>query len=445
MATTVKANTLTLQNAVSKYVMREQFCDVTLVSDDFHQFPAHKIVLSAFSPILEKLLISSNQKNDQTVLYLRGFNSLDLQTMLRFMYGGEVLTENIDEGFKQLSSNLIILGISDTSKNPSECSKVPEKQNLENLKNNYKVFNKSDLSIEILEEEQKDSTVDDDTVNAALDLRTNQKVTEDTSDPKDAEEVPVVASRRPPANYFKLIEGVESTFECLFCEEKCPSKTILRRHNRTVHLNIENYECKVCQKKFEKLYNLDNHFHSYHREHDVQCSKCDLTAGSKQIIYQHYVKEHIDILFKCKECSFETHTENLLKSHVKIVHEKNTNKINCDQCGQLMSRNYLREHTEMKHSGKRFPCSTCPFQATSRQYLKIHEKSQHTGVVEKCEQCDFKTKFIGNLKMHIEVNHAGLRFTCEYCEQIFRSKTQMKRHQILKHNVSHVFRNYNNQ
>ena len=68
MATTVKASDLTLQNAVSKYVMKEQFCDVTLVSDDFHQFPAHKIVLSAFSPVLEKLLLSSNQKTDQTVL-----------------------------------------------------------------------------------------------------------------------------------------------------------------------------------------------------------------------------------------------------------------------------------------------------------------------------------------------------------------------------------------
>ena len=92
MASTVKSNTLTLQNAVSKYVMREQFCDVTLVSDDFHQFPAHKIVLSAFSPVLEKLLLSSNQKSDQTVLYIRGFKSLALQTVLHFLSKKMVLS-----------------------------------------------------------------------------------------------------------------------------------------------------------------------------------------------------------------------------------------------------------------------------------------------------------------------------------------------------------------
>ena len=441
---TVKASDFTLQNAVSKYVLKEQFCDVTLVSDDFHKFPAHKIVLSAFSPVLEKLLLSSNQKTDHTVLYIKGFNSLDLQTMLRFMYGAEVLTESNDEGFRQLSIDLDIFGTSENIANPSKSGRGHEKQNVEKLKNNYKVFNKSNLSIEILEEKEKDNKVDDDSVDAALDLRTTQKLTEDTIDQnKGDDEVPVVASRRPPANYFKVIEGVESIFECLFCEEKCQSKTILRRHSRAVHLNIENYECKVCHKQFKELYRLDTHFHSYHRQHDFQCAKCDWTAGSKHNVYQHFVKEHIEMSFNCKECNFITHTENLLRSHVKYVHEKSTNKINCDQCGQLITRSHIKEHTEMKHSGIRFPCSSCPYRATSRRYLKFHEESQHSGIVRKCEQCDFETKSTLNLKKHEEVNHAGIRFACEYCTQVFRSKGQMKRHQVIKHNVSHVFRHHN--
>ena len=149
MATTVKASDLTLQNAVSKYVMKEQFCDVTLVSDDFHQFPAHKIVLSAFSPVLEKLLLSSNQNTDQTVLYIKGFNSLDLQTMLRFMYGAEVLTESNDEGFRQLSIDLDILGTSENIANHSKTNRGHEKQNVEKLKNNYTItdsFNKDNIT-----------------------------------------------------------------------------------------------------------------------------------------------------------------------------------------------------------------------------------------------------------------------------------------------------------
>ena len=47
-----------LEAALLKYVSKEVFCDVTLVSDDFQLFPAHKLVLAAHSPVLERLLLS---------------------------------------------------------------------------------------------------------------------------------------------------------------------------------------------------------------------------------------------------------------------------------------------------------------------------------------------------------------------------------------------------
>ena len=75
-----------LKKALSKYVSKEVFCDVTLVSDDLQQFPAHKVVLGAHSPVLETLLLSLKQNNDNTVLHMRGYTGTSIQRMLKFMY-----------------------------------------------------------------------------------------------------------------------------------------------------------------------------------------------------------------------------------------------------------------------------------------------------------------------------------------------------------------------
>ena len=63
------------------------FADVTLVSDDQIQTPAHKVELSACSPVLKNLLV--NNPHSHPLLYLRGIKQTELQAILKFMYFGE--------------------------------------------------------------------------------------------------------------------------------------------------------------------------------------------------------------------------------------------------------------------------------------------------------------------------------------------------------------------
>ena len=63
------------------------FADVTLVCDDQIQTPAHKVVLSACSPVLKTLLVNNPHSNP--LLYLRGIKHTELQALLKFMYVGE--------------------------------------------------------------------------------------------------------------------------------------------------------------------------------------------------------------------------------------------------------------------------------------------------------------------------------------------------------------------
>ena len=58
----------TLQPNFLKFYKKKLFTDVTLVADDSVSFDAHRVVLSAHSPILEGLLSISDQETPTNVL-----------------------------------------------------------------------------------------------------------------------------------------------------------------------------------------------------------------------------------------------------------------------------------------------------------------------------------------------------------------------------------------
>ena len=65
----------------------EKHFDVTLVCDDQTQFKAHKIVLSACSPVFKKII--DNNPSQHPLIYLRGIQSYEMESILQFMYLGE--------------------------------------------------------------------------------------------------------------------------------------------------------------------------------------------------------------------------------------------------------------------------------------------------------------------------------------------------------------------
>ena len=57
-----------------------EYADVTLVSDDQTQFKAHKIVLSACSPVFKKII--ENNPSQHPLIYLRGIQSYEMESIL---------------------------------------------------------------------------------------------------------------------------------------------------------------------------------------------------------------------------------------------------------------------------------------------------------------------------------------------------------------------------
>ena len=120
-----------LQLMFKELYQEERYADVTLVSDDQTQFKAHKIVLSACSPVFKKII--DNNPSQHPLIYLRGVQSYEMESILQFMYLGEgkFYQERMRE-FIKVAQDLEVKEISEGVEMPNEEETIIEDDITEN-------------------------------------------------------------------------------------------------------------------------------------------------------------------------------------------------------------------------------------------------------------------------------------------------------------------------
>merc|ERR1712179_418126 len=124
-----------VKSRVSDVIKEQSFCDVTLVSDDHKPFLAHRYVLSAFSPVLKDILL--HNPHSHPLIYLRGVNHQELDSILQFIYFGKASVDHSNmKKFAQAAKDLKIKNLAEniTMGNPSE--------SVDDLVNNDGILNK---------------------------------------------------------------------------------------------------------------------------------------------------------------------------------------------------------------------------------------------------------------------------------------------------------------
>jgi len=81
----------------------------------------------------------------------------------------------------------------------------------------------------------------------------------------------------------------------------------------------------------------------------------------------------------------------------------------------------------------KFWCSKCEFQTGSKSNLKRHDEMKHQGIKYSCDGCDYKASSKDNLKRHSMSKHEGVIFECETCEFKTSIKGSLKRHNFAMH------------
>lgn len=242
-------------------------------------------------------------------------------------------------------------------------------------------------------------------------------------------------------------------------------------HEKEESILSKQYECKQCEKKFSKCYNLKTHERDYCPKRTInlekqqtifECDDCTKTFCRKFTLNEHVKKHHQNKTnekithnnFKCFICNLALKRESELIEHNKLAHPIKENipletncenktektkkaKFQCDICEHTFGRKTTLRYHMISHSGVRpFKCDMCREAFATKGHLNRHKAShddnQPTKPKVKCDVCDKEFTRKENLKVHRRTHTGAKPFQCHLCPKRFARSTHLTEH-VLRH------------
>ena len=337
-----------LKKVFQSLLKSKEFTDVTLVCDDKKILKAHKFVLCANSAVFKNIIDSASALQDPPVIYLRGINHVEMESILEFIYTGETRT---------------------SCERMSLLMNVAKDLEVENFYSNNK-FNTISKSVNL------------DSVNS----EENMKCDENTGD----------------------LQLIPSSTEC---EEDMKSeydiKTIFSPGSEG---NTRNAAISAYKMKAKDVLNLDTFdnmkriMKESRKNGTRECPKCNKQFTNYQVMVNHLGSAHLNVKFPCNLCEYQGTTIGHLRTHIQIKHEGLI--LQCDKCEyQANRKDKLRNHIQSKHERIKFDCNMCAYQAPRKDKLKRHIQTIHEKITFICDSCDYQANRRDKLNSHLKLMH----------------------------------------
>ena len=87
------------------------------------------------------------------------------------------------------------------------------------------------------------------------------------------------------------------------------------------------FNCNSCDRKFKRIYNLNQHTIMVHKKKPTKCEICDKSFADERLMKSHISAKHV---IQCKNCDAHFASREGLKQHISSIHEGR--KLICDVC-----------------------------------------------------------------------------------------------------------------
>ena len=272
-----------LREMLHEMMKSNKLTDVTLVCDDKRQFKAHKIVLSACSTIFKYIIDDLPQSN--TVIYLKGIQHQEMESILEFMYLG------VATFFEERIS--LFLDVAKT---------LEVKEINQNFDLNFGLDN-SKFDEENIFENKADFKNESELISKPT-ATTTKLINENKTN-----------SRQSEVNLPRQ-KKLGSLFCCDQCESQYTTKDHLKRHILTKHNGLR-FPCNHCDYQAKQETNLKMHVESKHVGVRHFCDQCDFSATRQAYLKTHIQSKHEGFKYICNQCDCQLNSQQSLIDHKK--------------------------------------------------------------------------------------------------------------------------------
>ena len=241
--------------------LSDYLTDVTLVTDDKKQSKAHSVVLSACSPVLKSII--ENFTDTKSIIYLRGIQHPEIESLLNFMYLGETTcNKNRIEEFMNVAISLQIKDICNNFQVGD--STIKKTQGTKEFQNNLDLLNTPKASFTY-----------------------NTKIIEEVSFANQTKfEQPIEKS--PFSDAFDNLACLEPSFE----ENTSKIKPKTKTKGEKGHMKAKDFGCPQCDYCTNNANHLKVHIQFKHEGFRFQCELCDNSQTTRSNLIKHMKQKH---------------------------------------------------------------------------------------------------------------------------------------------------------
>ena len=353
---------------------RPDFTDVTLVSEDGHQFKGHKVILGSLCPFFMELL--KKNEHPHPLVHMLGVKSIELSAVMDFLYNGEssIFQEHL-EAFLALAQKLKLNGLTRTeelseelftntvgksSRSTSELTKARESQpddgvapmpvDLKRGKAGRSQVIDIEPDIETIlvsktETKPKSSNTDENQFQSSSSLKEGR----DFSMRELDEQIDSLLEQRSP-----------TTYGCKLCGKTVKRRCDIRYHIEAAHITGFVHHCDICGNANRTRKALSEH----RRQAGHQTPQQD-TYPDKVSVKPEEVDETVKSMMEYGRYLGVTPASG-----------QNVRARVCKSCGKEGRMNNIMRHIERNHIDTGVPnsCNDCGKTFGTRAALKFHQK-----------------------------------------------------------------------
>lgn len=213
------------------------------------------------------------------------------------------------------------------------------------------------------------------------------------------------------------------------CDAKFSTKAHALRHMKnTDHGDVKSpnprkghYQCSVCQKEFNKNFDLRIHMATHTGDKPLKCKICGTGFALKNRLNSH-MKTHK--IYECTvdRCEFQADKWSLLRKHM-ISH-----KVKCDHCSASFATETSLKNHMLKHEMS-LSCPFCESTYSRKSNLKTHIRTAHEKITYRCsiKSCGKELSHKKSLRQHMKLHAAGAFDVKQVVETTSAGNKEIKR------------------